>query len=139
MQKILSIDFGTKRVGLASYEEGNVLAFSDSPIIYSDYGVMIGQLTELIKNQNYNMIILGLPLGIDNKETQMSQKVRLFCDDLKKELNPAIQIIMWNEILTSKVAGNNLRKMKFSKSIDSESARIILQEYLDHNNEKTRT
>lgn len=133
MPKIISIDFGLKRVGLA---EADSIAFPLEAITYNEYTKLLELLTSLIKANSYEKILIGLPLGYDEKETEMSKKVRLFSEDLEESLGEGYEIIFWNEVLTSELAKQNLQGMK--KSIDSESARIILQEYLDFQNEKQR-
>lgn len=133
MQKILSIDFGSKRVGLAEADD-NLIAFAIDPITYTDYNKMLSEIITLINVEGYSKLIIGLPLGYEYKETQMSKVVRSFATDLKKELGGAYEIIFWNEVLTSEMAKKNLQGTK--KSVDSEAARIILQEYLDHKNEE---
>jgi putative transcription antitermination factor YqgF len=129
MQKILSIDFGSKRVGLAEAKDSPI-AFAIDPIAYSDYKNMLSDLAKMIKAFEYSKILIGLPLGYENKETEMSKKVRSFSSDLEKALEGEYEIIFWNEVFTSEIAKTNLKGLK--KSIDSESARIILQEYLDN-------
>ena len=135
MRNILSIDFGTKRVGLASSEGQDKIAFSRKPIIYSNYKNLISTLTSIIKDEDFNLILIGLPLGLEEKETQMSNKIKKFSEDLKENLDGDIEITFWNEVFTSKLAKNNLRNLNSRDSIDSESARIFLQEFLDHNSE----
>lgn len=133
MQKILSIDFGSKRVGLAEADD-NLIAFAIDPITYTDYNKMLSEIITLINVEEYSKLIIGLPLGYEYKETQMSKVVRSFATDLKNQLGGAYEIIFWNEVLTSEMAKKNIQGMR--KSVDSEAARIILQEYLDHKNEE---
>ena len=133
MLKIISIDFGSKRVGLAEADD-NLIAFAIDPISYTDYKKLLSELATLIALEAYSKILIGLPLGYEYKETEMSKMVRSFAKDLNKELGEDHEIIFWNEVLTSEIAKKNLKGIK--KSIDSEAARIILQEYLDHTYEK---
>jgi len=80
-------------------------------------------------------LLIGYPLGIDLKPTQMSIEVDKFISELEIEIK--LKIIKWNEVGTSKIAQSNLRAKGNKKgNIDSESARIILQEYLDFKTEK---
>jgi len=129
--KILSIDFGLKRVGLAEADTEVRIAFALDPIVLNGKTNLIPKIKEIVSDKNIELILVGIPLGFDQKETQMSKKVLKFIEDLGCEI-PDIKIKALNETLTSKQASANLRLGKSKRSIDSESARIILQEYLDH-------
>lgn len=136
MSKILSIDFGLRRVGLAIADSRDSIAFSTEPIKYKNYLNLINILQQFINKEKYSIIVIGIPLGYEQKETQMSLQVRAFAEDIKKDIIQEVKIEFWNEVLTSKMAHFNLRKSRNKSSIDSESARIILQEYLDYQIEK---
>ncbi len=132
MGKILAIDYGTKKLGIALSDETQTIAYSDSPIFAKDDKSAISQITEITQKEEVEKIILGLPLGYEQKPTQMSEKIKKFKEKLQQSVN--IDILLWNEVGTSKLALEGIMSSGLkSKSIDSESARIILQEYLDNN------
>jgi putative Holliday junction resolvase len=130
MGRFLSIDYGTKRVGLALSDESNTLAFSITPLSNNREEELIRKIKDIVKKYTIQKIVVGLPLGLENKETQMSQQIRSFTKNLQASIH--IEVILLNETLTSEMAKINLRSLKKRKSIDSESARILLQEFLDN-------
>ena len=130
---IIALDYGTKRVGVAVTEDTERIAVSTNPILYKIESELLVSLSEVIKKYTPNLIILGIPLGHEDKPTQMSIKVKEFAQTIRDEFN--LEIIFWNEVMTSRAASQFVKNDKSGK-LDSESARIILQEYLDFRNSK---
>jgi len=128
--KILSIDYGTKRVGLALSDETQTFAHRIEPIVnFKDEKELLIKLAKLIEFEQAAEIIIGLPLGVDEKDTEMSKKIQNFVQTLKTIVKSSVKTV--NETYTTRSAYSNLGINKSIKSIDSESARILLQEYLD--------
>jgi putative Holliday junction resolvase len=123
--KYLAIDFGTKNVGLAVSDESEIFSFQHSTI-QNDKN-LLENLLEIIQRESIQSIVLGLPLGNENKPTQMSNKVLEFKAELEKFTGLTVQT--WNEVMTSKQAAQNLSN---KDKIDQVSAQIILQEFLEH-------
>ena len=138
MAKTLAIDYGEKRIGLALSDADNRIAFAHS-IIINDQKVF-DTCEELIRSQSVTRIVLGYPLGSEGNTTEFAKKVSQFKDDLDawlKKHSLIVKIDMWNETLTSREAYDNLLQKgytheKVKQHLDAEAARIILQEYLDH-------
>lgn len=130
MGRVLAIDYGRKRIGLALSDETQTIAQSiqriDVPDEPADF--VVQELKQLAKDNDIQLILVGLPLGLDEKPTQMSQEVESFV----AKITPTLQIEckLWNETSTSELAKMNL-KGNIKERIDSEAARIMLQEYLD--------
>jgi putative Holliday junction resolvase len=129
--KILGIDFGTKRVGLALTDDEMIFAYT-IPLIKIDPSTdLIAELKTIIEKNKVTEIVVGMPSGIDLKPTQMGEQVKEFIEELK--LNFDLKISEWNEVMTTKSALQNTKSQKHKrKNLDSESARIILQEFLDY-------
>jgi len=128
--KILSIDYGTKRVGLALSDETQTFAHRIEPIVnFKDEKELLIKLAKLIEFEQAAEIIIGLPLGVDEKDTEMSKKIQDFVQILRTIVKSNVKTV--NETYTTRSAYSNLGINKSIKSIDSESARILLQEYLD--------
>ena len=128
--KILSIDYGTKRVGLALSDETQTFAHRIEPIVnFKDEKELLIKLAKLIEFEQAAEIIIGLPLGVDEKDTEMSKKIQDFVQTLRTIVKSNVKTV--NETYTTRSAYSNLGINKSIKSIDSESARILLQEYLD--------
>lgn len=127
MKKYLGIDYGAKRIGLATGDDEAKLA---SPL--STVGP--AELAEVIKHEGpFDAVVVGLPRSLDGAETAQTLAVRRFTDDVlwrKLRIEPVFQ----DEAGTSQVAEERLKELgkPYEKAdIDAEAAAIILQDYLD--------
>ena len=133
MGKILGIDFGLKRTGLSITDDLNVFAFGLDTV---DSKNLIVFLRELILKENIDKIVLGLPKGLNNEDTNITQNVYLLKNELEKKFIN-IKVILLDERFTSKIASQSIhsagarKKHKQDKRlVDKVSATIILQSYL---------
>ncbi|MDQ6985939.1 MAG: Holliday junction resolvase RuvX [Candidatus Dojkabacteria bacterium] len=131
-ERILSIDYGTKKIGLAISDEDLAFALK-LPILYVDTNTnLIEKINEVLEKNGTNIILIGYPLNSDFEKTKICFEIDEFIESLEKN-NDSLKIVKINETLTSKQAKINHHYSKFkSKHLDSEAARIMLQEYLDH-------
>mgnify|MGYP001213763523 CR=1 FL=1 len=134
MNRILGIDYGERRVGLAISDPLNIFAKPFSTIDRKSSPDYVQDLLKIIEENGVKEIVVGLPLnmkGVDSKQTTI---VRNFVQDLKSKTN--YPIYFQDERLSSKTAEQSLILQKKSPSknkasIDSTAASLILQEYLD--------
>jgi putative holliday junction resolvase len=134
MSRILSLDFGTKRIGIALSDSTLTLA---SPLPFLDatkFNALIEQLKTLIREKEIALILVGIPRNMDGSYGPSAEKARDFSLRLKEKLLIPIQNV--DERLSTveaqrrlQEAGKNQKKQR--TSIDSSSAVIILQSYLD--------
>jgi putative holliday junction resolvase len=121
--KILGVDYGTKRVGLAISDES--LTFARELKILPP-NVFWKEILEIINENKILKIILGWPLNMNGGETNKTREVKKFIEKLKKITNIEIDTI--DERMSSKMAhnlpGGNV-------NVDSLAAQIFLQSYLD--------
>lgn len=123
---ILSIDYGDARIGLAHSSESHKIAL---PLkVIKNNNQIWEELSNIIKDYEIDYILVGLPLNFNSKDTQQTFKVRQFIKELKLKFH--IQIEEYDERLTSSLAKRYIPK---GQSIDIESARILLEEWLDKN------
>ncbi|HUD11689.1 MAG TPA: Holliday junction resolvase RuvX [Candidatus Saccharimonadia bacterium] len=127
MKKYLGIDYGARRIGLATANDEVKIA---SPLATVD----AEELVRIIKRDGpFDEIIVGLPRSLSGQETPQTLAVRHFTDDvLFRRLN--IDPIYQDEAGTSGMAEDRLKesgKPYEKKDIDAEAATIILQDYLD--------
>ena len=137
--KYLAIDYGEKRVGIAVSDESKKYSFSRDHLINDEK--FLGNLFSVLKEENISKIILGYPLNFKSEKTIQTLKVEAFKNTLEKFLTkksfPA-EIIFFDERFTSKIAadsivnsGLNKKKRQEKGRVDSISAQIILQDYID--------
>src|SRR4051812_7231855 len=123
MARILAIDFGEKRMGLALSDEDQKIAF--------EYEIWNPQelardINKLITIKEVEKIILGLPVNMSGEETQKTQEVKAFKENLEKIVSIPIELI--DERLSSKMASSIAGT---EKNIDSLAAQIFLQNYIN--------
>lgn len=134
MARILAIDYGTKRVGVAVTDPlgmiAGVLATVDTPRIF-DF------LNEYLKVNDCNRLVIGYPLTLRNEPAEVTREIDRFIERFAS-LYPYIEVIKYDERFTSKLAfdtilasGIGRRKRRDKAVIDRISATIILQNYLE--------
>ncbi len=135
--RILAIDFGLKRIGLALSDP--LLTFSyPFKTIFNDNSLW-QNLKSIIEEKKVKKIILGFPLKNNDEKTHVTNSVLEFKKKLENKFS--LEIILWDESFTSEMAKQIIIKTVTKKSkrrdkglIDQNSAAIILQEYLNENN-----
>lgn len=125
---IIALDYGSTRTGVAVSDSNELMAFRYNSIVTKKPEKLLTAVLELLYKEKADTLVIGLPLGFDDKETIMATKIREFAKNLTAKTD--VKIIFWNETMSSRQA----QLQKFTKDIDSESARIILQEFLDNKN-----
>lgn len=133
MGRILSIDFGQARVGLAISDETQTIAQSFSTISYKDDEELIMTLSKIIKERKVTEIVVGNPISLSGKKTKRSVEVESFLTKLKKTIS--LPIKLFDERLTSqlsrRILGTVYKKPSRQKeAIDKLAATIILEDYL---------
>ena len=134
MARILAIDYGTKRVGVAVTDPlgmiAGALATVDTPRIF-DF------LSEYLKVNDCNRLVIGYPLTLRNEPAEVTREIGRFIERFAS-LYPYIEVIKYDERFTSKLAfdtilasGIGRRKRRDKAVIDRISATIILQNYLE--------
>lgn len=133
IKRIVALDFGLKRTGIALTDEMNIIA---SGLTTVESAKLIPYLKTLIEQKNIGTIVLGEPKRLNNTDTHITQNVRLLFDVLIKEF-PGISIQLHDERFTSKMASSAIHASGISKSkqkskelIDEVSATILLQSYM---------
>lgn len=133
MGRVLGIDFGKKRIGLARSDPMKMIA---SPFKTIQAGNTLEETADLIcqELEGVETLVMGLPLHLSGKESEMTSLVRELVPLLERK--SGLPLILWDERLTSKqvekllIEGGISRK-KRTAYVDQMSATLILQNYLD--------
>jgi putative Holliday junction resolvase len=134
IQRILSIDYGSKRVGLALSDPLLIFSYSYKTILNDDK--LWHNFDQVIKEKEVVKIILGMPYQENGKLSSNAPMILKFKEALSKRYS--LDIIEWDESQTSQRAKEIIiqavpgkKKRKEKGLIDRGSASIMLQEYLD--------
>ncbi len=137
MNTIIAIDFGERRIGIAS---GSVITGTSSKIttMNANGGVPDwAELDNIVKDWNPDVLVVGMPYNMDGSESEMSKKARAFADELAQRYQ--LQVDTIDERLTSAEAGSilkeqrrlGIRTKKVNKAeIDSLAACLIAESWL---------
>ena len=134
--RIMALDYGDQRIGIAMTDLLQMLA--------SPYDIYHRKHTEedfdyflnLIKKEQVETIVMGLPLNPMGEEQEIASKVREFAEKLKELSN--CNLIYWDERMSSVTAEEILKRKekdwkKRKAQLDKYAAMVILQDYLDYN------
>ena len=131
--KILAVDYGERRTGLAVSDELGVTAQGLETIEVHNESDIPGRVAQVAKETGADKIVVGLPLNMDGTESEKSRKVRDFGAVLEHETS--LPVIFWDERMTSIQAQRVMVEMgkktfKNKSVVDRISATLILQEYM---------
>ena len=134
MKRLLGIDLGEARIGLAISDELGMLAHPLETIHLKKVSDAVGHIARIVERDEIKTIVLGLPRNMDGTYGHAAQKSRAFADRLRAQI--PCEVLLWDERLTSVAAQRALhesgRNIKQSRAvIDQVAAQLILQGYLD--------
>ena len=136
MARLLAIDFGTKRTGIAITDEMQIIASGLTTVLTKD---LILFLKDYVSKENVELVIIGEPKQKDGTHSDVELYIKKFIKALTNVI-PTLKIERFDERFTSKIAFNAMiasgiskKKRKNKALIDEISATIILQDYLKKN------
>ena len=132
--KILSLDIGTVRIGIATFDIMEIIASAYEVYRRKNLKDDVAHVVNLVNDLSVGEIVIGLPLKMDGTEGQSVEMARLFGDELAKYVN--VPIIYQDERLSTVTAQkilieSGMRREKRKDKVDAIAATIILQTYLD--------
>ena len=132
--RILSLDHGTRRIGVAVSDELHIIATPLEYIPAEPMEKVIERLLQLIREKEVELLLIGMPRNMDGTYGPASQKVRDFIAALAPRITTPVKL--WDERLTSVMANRallqgNVRRADRKQKVDKMAAAILLQSYLD--------
>ena len=133
--RLMGIDPGGKRVGIAISDENKIIATPYTTLIKNKYSVFVKELIKIVNENQIKGIIVGNPINMDGSSSQSSQSAKDLAINLSKDVTESIT--MWDERLSSQGAFNlsndlSLNTSKKVSKLDQNSAQFILQGALDY-------
>ncbi len=132
--RILGIDYGQKRIGIAISDEMAIVATPVGTVEESGVNAAVAAIAKIVTEREVGKIIVGLPRNMDGSIGPKAQETLAFVEKLKTRSTVPIQ--MWDERLTTKAAERamieaDVSRKKRRENIDKMAAQLILQSYLD--------
>lgn len=132
--RILALDLGKRRIGVALSDELGVTAQGLETIERTRLREDLDRLAELAAERGVGLFLLGNPLHMSGRDSRQGELVRDFGDRLNRRTG--LPVVYWDERLTTVEAGRVLRESgissrKRARAIDRLSAVLILESYLD--------
>lgn len=134
MARVLAIDYGSKRVGLAVTDPAQIIATGLTTVHSKD---VVAYLKEYLQQEEVSTIVVGEPKRLDNSPSQSAEMIDNFVKHISKQF-PAITIDRMDERFTSSlamqslVAGGVKKKERQNKAlVDEVSATLILQSWME--------
>ncbi|MCL2846322.1 MAG: Holliday junction resolvase RuvX [Firmicutes bacterium] len=135
--KILGIDYGMRRIGIAVTDQNGTFASPLAVIPNHGHKKTAAALADLIKREGVELVVMGLPLYRDGNESPMSTAVREFAAVLAET---GVAVTFWEESHTSQRAEDHIKNTlgirnpkKIAEIVDKMAAYMILSEYIDCN------
>jgi len=137
--RLIGIDPGGKRIGIALSDENKIVATPYTTIIKENYRELVDQIQKIVKEYEIDGIVIGNPINMDGTEGPSSQSAKDLAKNLSKDITE--NITLWDERLSSQGAFNlsndlAINSSKKVKKLDENSAQFILQGVLDYYHKK---
>ncbi len=132
--RVLAIDHGTKRMGIALSDPSGMIAQPLEFIPAEPFAQFLERLKTILREKEVELIVIGMPRNMDGSYGPAAAKVQEFVAVLKE--NIIIPIRTWDERLTSAQANRflieaNVRRQDRKEKVDKAAAAILLQSFLD--------
>jgi putative holliday junction resolvase len=132
--RILALDHGSRRIGVAVSDESRLIAQPMEFIPAEPFAELLARLQELLREKEVGLVLVGLPRNMDGSHGPAAQKVQEFVAALTSPIS--VPIRTWDERLTSVQANRLLiqgrvRREKRKEKVDKMAAAILLQSFLD--------
>jgi putative Holliday junction resolvase len=140
-ERILAVDYGRKRIGLALSDELGLTARPLANFVRTNRRNDLGRLREICREHAVAHIVVGYPLHMNGEAGEMASEAARFAGRLRKAL--CIEVELLDERLTSWEAGQTMAEMKSSSwrrggTLDDVAAAILLRDYLNRKREATQ-
>jgi putative Holliday junction resolvase len=133
MTRVLAIDFGERRIGLAISDPLQITAQGLPTIDTKKIKDVFSHILGIVEEKDVKKIVVGMPRNMDGSIGFKGEAVKKFIGELKRRID--VEIITWDERLTTVQSQRNMQQMgikqREKEAVDRISATLILQSYLD--------
>jgi putative Holliday junction resolvase len=134
--RLLAIDLGAKRVGIALSDEMRITARPLEVIERTSWKELLRQIAALIEEWSASGLVIGLPLSLDGTERSAADDARAIAEKFRRSLN--VPVYLQDERLTTFAAESLMKAERNNRtSVDSEAAAIILRDFMEIESRRT--
>ncbi|MDZ7758994.1 MAG: Holliday junction resolvase RuvX [Desulfovermiculus sp.] len=131
--RVLALDFGLKRIGLALSDPEGRMALPYTTLIKKDNSQLLVEIQGIVNKEEVEGLVVGLPMGLHGEETLSTRQARNFARRLSR--TTSLPVYLQDETLTSAEASHRLhesglRGRRQKKVLDQMAATIILENFL---------
>ena len=136
MTRVLAIDFGEKRIGLATGDTSGGIATPRRTILRSSDDAAAAEIARFCRDELVEELLVGIPRSpADGSESAIAPRIRSFAEKLGLAL--ALPVGYHEETLTSDEAARRIRGRRSRAGVDAEAAAVLLEDWLSHRGRKT--
>lgn len=137
--KVLAVDFGLRRVGLAVSDPGGSMAFPLRTVERTEKGgraALFAELLDVIRGEGAQEVVVGFPAPAEGQDSLTARQAANFAESLARRV--AVPVKLVDETLSSEEAMSELREAgrsgreRLKQALDQQAAVLILRTYLDH-------
>jgi putative Holliday junction resolvase len=128
--RILAVDFGEKRIGLATSDARGAIATPRATLRRTDDARAVHELRRFCATEEVERVVFGIPRRAGGEESPFAARIRSFARKFSQESE--IPVDFHEETLTSQEAQRRLPPNSEKGAVDREAAAVLLQDYLEH-------
>ena len=134
--RILGIDYGEKRIGLAISDPLGITAHPLCVVEYTTHTGLLRELSKVVEEKSVSEVVVGMPKRLDNTMGRKAEEVMEFIETLRAELGGRVEVSTVDERFTTVQAAKMLTDIKIGRKqkrshINAVSAQILLQTWMD--------
>jgi putative pre-16S rRNA nuclease len=128
--RVLAIDFGEKRIGLATADAPGGLATARRTVSRKSDEAAAAEIGELCREEGVGLLLVGVPRSPEGVESAIAPRIRSFAEKLSRATGLPVEL--YEETLTSDEAARRLRGRPSRAGVDAEAAAVLLEDWLSH-------
>jgi putative pre-16S rRNA nuclease len=130
MTRILAVDFGEKRIGLATADAPGGLATPRRTVPRRSDAGAAGEIAQFCRDEEIATILVGVPRSPEGRESAIAPRIRSFAEKLASVT--VLPVLFHEETLTSDEAARRMRGRRSRAGLDAEAAAVLLEDWLAH-------
>ena len=128
MGRILAVDFGERRIGLATSDASGTLATPRVTLVRKSDAAAIEELARFASQEEVTLVVFGIPRSPEGVESSIAARIRSFASKLEQRTR--LPIRFHEETLTSNEAARRLSRRASKEDIDRAAAAVLLEDFL---------